>query len=541
MPITGKYTWDQTQESVTISIPFKGKSLKKVDVFLAESVLKVSHPPFLLDLTFPNEVDVDRCRALHRSNCLFVYLQKLKPGLWDDISFHGSKDKVSARRREAIKKREDRLRSCHEKALLRRQKEERASLKNQMDLDQDEFQRIQSKKSHEKNEAEKAMYKSFEEFQDSQHDKSKAICIVDQKSVQQRNEKLNLTKVPRQGKVPGIRAVAKLSFKHTTRIFKTPSRESTRVQEDKFIADNQPFLWSNKHFNNFGSDIADSDPMWLKKKGDTFYEGGDFMSALSAYSAALDKDCSFIHALANRAVTFLSMGDHVRCIDDCQKALSLLDIEKDHSLDESNQMRRKLFLRLGYAYCHFGSFRHNTMSRQFLDKALGIEKSDETSIKHLDALLCASDLKLEADNEFGKGALEEAIILYLKALSKENNFLSALSNCASAYFLLGKMQECIQCCTKLLSKLKKKKLVHREAFTNSKVFCIPPYGSDDRKMFVITTLCKRGIARAKLNNFQIAASDLKEASNVVKGYKANCYQSLAEDVRFLEGKRETHL
>ena len=51
MPITGKYTWDQTQESVTISIPFKGKSLKKVDVFLAESVLKVSHPPFLLDLS----------------------------------------------------------------------------------------------------------------------------------------------------------------------------------------------------------------------------------------------------------------------------------------------------------------------------------------------------------------------------------------------------------------------------------------------------------------------------------------------------------
>ena len=544
MPITGEYTWDQTQDSVTISIPFKGKSLKNVDIFLAESVIKVSHPPFLIDLTLAKEVEVARCRALRRSSFLYIHLQKLEPGLWDDLCFQGSKEEVSAIRKETMKKREDRLRLCHEEALLKKQKEERKSVRNQMDLDQDEYQRIQSKKIHEKNEAEKAMYKSFEDFQDSQQDASKAICFVDKKHVHHQNKRESKKRMLRREEVPGIRTTAKLSFKHTSRIFKTPSRESTKAQEDKFIADNQPFLWSNKHFNNFGSNITDSDPVWLKRKGDTFYDGGDLMSAVSAYSAAIDKDSSFVHALTNRAVTFLSMGDHTRCIDDCKKALSLIEVEKGHSSDGENQMRRKLLLRVAYAYSHFGSFHHNAMSRHFLNKVSGKTKSDETIIAYLDTLLSASDLKLKADVEFGKGSLERAIGLYWKALAKENTFMSALSNCASAYFLLGKLNKCIQCCTELLAKLKNKKLgiVHRKEFTKNKLFCIPPCGSDKRKMLVITTLCKRGIARARLNEFEPAGNDLKEASTIVKRYRSDSYQHLVEDVRLLDEKeRNSHL
>jgi dyslexia susceptibility 1 candidate gene 1 protein len=49
----------------------------------------------------------------------------------------------------------------------------------------------------------------------------------------------------------------------------------------------------------------DTDPVWLKDKGDHFYKRNDFVGAVRAYSKALDADKDIMSAKLNRATTFL--------------------------------------------------------------------------------------------------------------------------------------------------------------------------------------------------------------------------------------------
>ena len=119
--------------------------------------------------------------------------------------------------------------------------------------------------------------------------------------------------------------------------------------------------------------------------------------------------------------------------------------------------------------------------------------------------------------------------------------ISALSNCASAYFILNKNVECIQSCNEILVKLKSVKLIPHDISTHCKIFCIPSYGSQNRTRMVLTTLCKRASAHAKMNHFQNAADDLREASKIAKGDGTNCWQTLINDVQHVETKLKNYL
>lgn len=41
-------------------------------------------------------------------------------------------------------------------------------------------------------------------------------------------------------------------------------------------------------------DVSERDPIWLKGKGDEFYQKGDYKGAVNAYSAAIDIDPEFM-------------------------------------------------------------------------------------------------------------------------------------------------------------------------------------------------------------------------------------------------------
>ena len=76
-----------------------------------------------------------------------------------------------------------------------------------------------------------------------------------------------------------------------------------------------------------GGDVTDEDPSWLKAKADDFYRGGDLLSAINAYTAALDSDESFVPVISNRSNCYLRLGRYEDCINDCSEALLLLDTE----------------------------------------------------------------------------------------------------------------------------------------------------------------------------------------------------------------------
>ena len=80
MPLAGEYTWRETEKQLILTIPLKGTSPKSVDVFgarrralarallshdalaraAAELILKVSFPPYLVNLDLFDAVDENR-------------------------------------------------------------------------------------------------------------------------------------------------------------------------------------------------------------------------------------------------------------------------------------------------------------------------------------------------------------------------------------------------------------------------------------------------------------------------------------------------
>jgi dyslexia susceptibility 1 candidate gene 1 protein len=63
-------------------------------------------------------------------------------------------------------------------------------------------------------------------------------------------------------------------------------------------------------------DIEEKDPVWLKDKGDHFYNRHDFNGAMNAYCKAITADKDFLKAYLNRATTFIKMRRFEHCIED---------------------------------------------------------------------------------------------------------------------------------------------------------------------------------------------------------------------------------
>lgn len=133
MPISGQYTWKESQNDITIYIPFRGKSIKKVDLFVADTLLKVSHPPFLLDLNLNKEIQTTSCKALLKDDTLVINLKKISQGLWHNLIYDAAtKEELKKRRRDSIQRREKEIRQQHENARSKKLEEERMTIQKQV-------------------------------------------------------------------------------------------------------------------------------------------------------------------------------------------------------------------------------------------------------------------------------------------------------------------------------------------------------------------------------------------------------------------------
>lgn len=307
--------------------------------------------------------------------------------------------------------------------------------------------------------------------------------------------------------VPPPRQVAHTSFRHTPRLFKTPSRESTMKQEREFIMKNRSNLKKNVLLNNV--DIGDVDPVWLTSKGDDFYSKGDFCSAINAYSEALETDGTMVHALGSRAACYLRLREGACCIKDCLEALKLDDGIVD--LEEHTQFQKSIHTHLAMAYClvekHSDGIEHFTAAKH-------LDKTDDVSTESISYLkICAEviELKTKADSCFAEGNLLKAAEFYTKALSVDEDNVRVLMNRAACHLALGIHTECIDDCTRALKTLK----VKPDSSCLLLATVLFPTESVQRK-WVVTLLCRRAAAKGLSSNFQGASKDLDEARLAVR-------------------------
>ncbi len=384
-----------------------------------------------------------------------------------------------------------------------------------MDLDRTEYQHIKNLQDQEKLEAEDVLYKSIEKWSSKQKKaEDKGSYILNDVECDQSIMKDDIG-------IPPIRGASCMRFQHTPRVFKTPVRESTVSREMEFLLKNRPYLSNNKYFNNNSStNVSEMNPIWLKQKGDDFFRGGDYLSAINAYSEAFEKDAHLVQALSNRSLCYLNLGEMQRCICDGDEALRMVEstIQLSLNASEKNSFKKKLLTRLATAHFQMSheGLHHCEVALKHLNQALSIDTSDEflkRDIKRGNLLFDALTLKSQGDAFLANEQVDDAIAIYKKALLQDSSLLCAIVNCASAHLVRGDLEECIRLCGDVLDVLKMTGPTNHHFLIGT----IPFPGTDRRRQMVIATLVKRAEAeRATEQTINGCIQDLEMARSICR-------------------------
>ena len=532
MPVTGEYSWTESDDRIELTIPLKGVSPKCVDVFTTSTLLKVSYLPFLLDLTLLDEIDEDGSRAVLKDGELKILLKKRETRIWGQLCFEGTKEEIHQRRCESLLKRDETVKRQMENVASKRAEEERMVFRRHMALEEAERKRLDDIKATEKKNAEDAMHDKFVQMNEKSFSRSMDKSIA---SVQDENpnnttcinrnrdsiihsklgpqdccaETLEVKDAPERD-IPPPRTVVQTTFWNTPRLFKTPSRESTVKREQAFMIKNRCNLKKNALLNDIG--IGDTDPVWLSAKGDEFCSKGDFCSAINAYTEALHKDHSLVQALMKRAACYLHLREGAFCVKDCLAALQMNELidEQFNTPRERSQVRKDIHIRSALAHCLIEDF---TTGMNHFVKARTLDETDEVvieSIRHLTTFMEATQLKADADDNFAKGNMMKASELYSEALATDPTHLKALINRAACHLGLGNPSDCIYDCNHALNECKKLRQ------TNNLLAAVLFPKPNVRRKWIVTVLCHRAAAKQIKKDYQGSVADLEEALNTVR-------------------------
>ncbi|POM60818.1 hypothetical protein PHPALM_30275, partial [Phytophthora palmivora] len=114
--------------------------------------------------------------------------------------------------------------------------------------------------------------------------------------------------------LPPPRQCTQAEIRFTPRVFPTPSRESKAAEEEDWLLKNRKHINKHQGLNRTSEyDISETDPMWLKAKGDDFFHSKDYQSAMNAYAEAISATPSsntdlIATCLSNRAACLLQLG-----------------------------------------------------------------------------------------------------------------------------------------------------------------------------------------------------------------------------------------
>lgn len=384
------------------------------------------------------------------------------------------------------------------------------------------MQRIEDQKSREKELVENDLFQSLSSFRDGSRTSYKSdhgIAKSDDFSSNQGKEQLKIIEPYYESELPMVRSASIVKFIHTPRFFKTPRRESTQLREDTFIAKNRPFLKANKYFNtDETSKLEESDPVWLKQKGDNFYKVGDYLGAINAYSLAIEKDQTFFKAYMNRSLCYLIIDEPHLCIHDCTQALNVINLkDRDMMKAELETLRTKLLVRMSSAYCKIGNLLSINLALANMQEASSIKPSCDLiakDMKSIQRFKKAMALKMEGDVAFGSNRLDTSLDLYNKAISEDSSILQAYSNRSAVYFYKSLYDDCIKDCTLVLESLRQSCLSSKITRTPP-IGGIPPQGSQSRQAMVKICLSRRALSYEMTNQTEYAIRDREMLSEVI--------------------------
>ncbi|TPX62271.1 hypothetical protein PhCBS80983_g00575 [Powellomyces hirtus] len=414
MPILIKeYTWAESSSHLYITVPLKGANPKKADVYVNDLYAKINFPPYFFELDLKAPVHSSAAIATIGNGCAKLELPKQEHEVWTSVAYIAdSPEALKARREEADARFRQRAEDARQAKVRDRSAEEQLLVQKQIEVEQAERAHVAQLKEAEKQKAEADVQSWVKEANQQNRKQNDAVRGDHQKNIKlpeifdvdegyisdthtkepgakpisipksnvpnaaEANEansddeegldmesiraKVRSQLAPRT--IPPPRASnAEITIKFTSRglIPTKTARESedakwhTRIKamQDDHVRKTNPTADDDRTFE-------ETNPMFLKDKGNGFYKAGNYEAAVNAYTAALESDPANLPCLSNRAACHLQLNAHDQCIADCEAALALLSKEEemiveqmieDNAVEMRRKARVKLLVRMGTA------------------------------------------------------------------------------------------------------------------------------------------------------------------------------------------------
>ncbi|XP_063697846.1 dynein axonemal assembly factor 4-like [Culicoides brevitarsis] len=355
MPILLKdVKWTQTEGEINVDLKFSSKLTKPVDIFTSKHYIKVSSPPYLWEAFLSHEIDTDESRCQLSASLVQFSLKKCESIHWESLEKlqidNGAKAQI---REEAVKEKQESIKKKQKETIKYKEAKKREEIVNSTSRDaktREDYQKIVNPK------------KVIEETLSSKIEETKITEKVVENPVESPKEEKKkveivpppIRKPPVEVKkdLPGIRKTSNISISFSNRNFITPKRESQEDEEREWLL-KQKDVRKAIGFDEEDLRPEERNPHWLKEKGDHFYQQGNFLGAISAYSTAIRMTDQYWELFMNRAAAHFSAENFQKCAEDCSRAYDLLTPPCEANL----QARQNCLARRGAALARMGLIR----------------------------------------------------------------------------------------------------------------------------------------------------------------------------------------
>eukprot|EP00106_Octopus_bimaculoides_P005017 XP_014772459.1 PREDICTED: dyslexia susceptibility 1 candidate gene 1 protein homolog [Octopus bimaculoides] len=323
MPVLVKdYEWEETETNILIKVALKGIHSSKAGVLTSREYLKVNYRPFLFECFLREKVDNAASSVQLKNGEVVFLLLKLTPGLWTKLQSDIVGDKAAMKlvRDKAIEESQKEAEEAKNRRAETKRLNEKYALKKMMKIEDDMRERIHNIKEHEKQKA----TEEIEEWKAKQKLLAEQVLIL-------------LYILPK-----WLRKQA----------------EATRIKE----------------FMTKDLTEEEKNPLFLRDKGNKFFQDGNYLAAINIYTHAIQLDYKMPALYSNRAACHLKVKNYMKCIEDSSKALDLLM----PPVPQNASSRCKAFVRRGTAFCKLELF---VEGLQDYEAALKLDPNNEQLIK----------------------------------------------------------------------------------------------------------------------------------------------------------------
>mmetsp|Transcript_4614 Transcript_4614/g.4636 ORF Transcript_4614/g.4636 Transcript_4614/m.4636 type:complete len:179 (+) Transcript_4614:27-563(+) len=171
MPVSGSYNWYDKRDQIIVEIPLKGVSPSKVDILATSSTLKVNYSPYLIDIILSHSIDEHRHKARVKDGILILTLFKVISEVWETLELDKDNEEKERIKNQALLKHQELEQDLEIKRKDKRIADEKFSTRSQMNLEEKERTRLETKKEEEKKVAEEELYSTFAKMQNEQQQK----------------------------------------------------------------------------------------------------------------------------------------------------------------------------------------------------------------------------------------------------------------------------------------------------------------------------------------------------------------------------------